>query len=143
MAQERIIEFPQEGVIVKLDAAHANIYVDKKPLVITPAMRQPQILPNANFAFIDGVINIVFYQKGGPQQGLVGIAPRIKLRIRYKRGVKTAAAGKPKKLAWWDDQLQQWNVMPSSNTSSMSKNWAGYGDTDTDGWPDPPIAWGT
>lgn len=135
---DKKFEFVDEGVIVTIpqQLSSKEIYVEKKALgnLINYPSRNP------NFHPFRLVINIAFFEKGNPNTYLRNLNPKVKIRIRYNKSDKQKANKKPKKLAWWDGN--DWVLLKSKNTSSPSKKWEGYGDLDTPGWDDPPIAWG-
>ena len=135
---DRTIEFPLEGVIVKIPKVHVGVYVEWKPPFDPP--------DTDDFKKIRVVINIGFFgidKKTKQKKKKKGLAPPIKLRIRYKQSdIKTASnRKKPLRLAWWDGK--KWVDFQYKKTSSTSGIFAGFGDTDTSGWDDPPVAWGT
>ena len=138
MANDKIIEFPEEGVTVKIPKVHKGVFVEKKPWYDPPRTKV--------FKPIRVVINIGFFvidKNTKKKKNKKNLVPKAKLRIRYKQSDMNTAKKrkKPLKLAWWDGS--GWNPLPCVKTSSTFKKWAGFGDTDTSGWDDPPIAWGT
>jgi hypothetical protein len=137
----KIIEFPVKGVTVTIpkQVVYKNVYVEKKP---DPPANDP-IYQAGNI--ITGVINLAFFvlDVGNNKKYVDDLDPPAKLRIRYDSSVVSAANRKKKILAWWDKNNQIWVDLKSTNTSSTSKNWKGYGDVETKGWAnDPPVGWG-
>ena len=137
----KIIEFPVKGVTVTIpdQVVYENVYVEKKP---DPPANDP-IYQVDNI--ITWVINIAFFvlTPSNNKQYVDNLDPPAKIRIRYDNAVMIAARGRKKKLAWWDQNSRKWVDLNSTNTSSTSKNWKGYGDVVTRGWDkDPPVAWG-
>ena len=140
MAYEKKKEYLEEGVTITFDDKHKGVFVERK---------LPYDPPKTNkFNPIRVVMNIGFFvidkntEKKKPKKGLV---PKAKLRIRYKPSdMKTAKKRKKSlKLAWWDSSKGDWELIPCTKTHSPTPKWAGFGDSDTSGWDDPPIAWGT
>jgi hypothetical protein len=139
----KVINFADEGVTITIprQLSGMNIHVEKKELE-SPA----QYPSRPNFQRIKLVINIGFFvidASTGQKRYINNLNPPAKLRIRYGQNVKERAGGKKKKLARWDITTQSWVDLKSRNTSSPSGRWKGYGDVETPGWDDPPIAWGT
>ena len=137
----KIIEFPKQGVTVTIPKQNngKNVYVEKKPdLPEDDSSNQADDI-------IKAIINIGFFvlDDDNKKKYIYDLDPPAKLRIRYDSSVVSAANRKKKILAWWDKNNQIWVDLKSTNTSSTSKNWKGYGDVETKGWvDDPPVGWG-
>jgi len=139
----KIIDFVDKGVTVTIprQLSGKNIYVEKKALGSLQDYQSNQ----PDFSPIKLVINIAFFvidEISNQKKYIKNLDPKAKLRIRYDKSVKRDAGGRKKKLAWWDKRTRSWVDLGSKNTSSRSKKWEGYGDVETPGWDDPPIAWG-
>jgi len=141
MAKVKIVDFPDQGVTVTIpiQRVYKNVYVEDKEL--KPKEEYPS---KPGFNRIKMVINIAFFvidEETKKKKYVKDLYPKATIRVYYDSYVKNKAQGKKKKLAWWDGN--NWVDLGSRNTSSRSKKWEGYGEIETSGWPDPPVAWGT
>jgi hypothetical protein len=141
---KKTIDFVDEGVTVTIPTqlSGKEIYVERKDKGSLQNYQSNQ----PNFTPIELVINIATFEIDEVSNQKIyvpNLNPKAKLRVRYGSTVKTAAAGRKKKLAWWNKRTRSWVDLGSKNTSSRSKKWEGYGDVVTPGWDDPPMAWGT
>jgi hypothetical protein len=139
--KDKIVEFPEQGVKVTIpkQRVYTNVYVEDKKL--KPKEEYPS---KPGFDRIKMVINIAFFvidEETKKKKYVKDLNPKAVIRVYFDEDVKNKAQGKQKKLAWWDGS--DWVDLGSINTSTRSKKWEGYGEIETPGWDDPPIAWGT
>ena len=144
----KIIEFPKQGVTVTIpkQVVYKNVYVEKK-------LNLPEDDPsNQASDIIKAVINIGFFVfNDNGKEYIEDLNPPAILRIRYDDKIVTEAKNKNKtedqlKFGWWDGNKWVYEDKDKTKKSKhkfKNKDWLGYGDLKTKGWPeDPPVGWG-